>query len=148
METLRQLAHLWPARLVFELALVAALFSLWNWCDARRRRRRILKALNAREDFADPRMRAEFGASLDEWGAQQRALHDIAHTLKLPAAKLRAGDALDFLTNQNWHMNDALLEFEFFIKQNIHRAVPENIPPRHTLETLGQLVRLLAQLGY
>ena len=40
---------------------------------------------------------------------QRRALHNIARALALPPAKLRADDAIDFLQNQHWSMNDRLL---------------------------------------
>ncbi|MBQ9578649.1 MAG: hypothetical protein IJR28_03855 [Ottowia sp.] len=126
-------------------ALLAALGAsiFFTHRDIRRRRRHIEGIVNARANFSDSALRAEFGAQAHEWPQQKRALHDIARALSLPAAKLRADDDAAFLEAQHWCINDRLLEFEWFIA---HRASGKTA--RGSVTTLGQLVRLLAQLGY
>ena len=127
-------------------AMLVALFLLLTWCfgrAVRAHRRQIEKVVNSREKLADDLLREQFQAEAAEWAAQLRALKDVAKALSLCYARLRPEDDLGFLANQHALSGDALLEFEHFIAR---RAKGKDGFAQ--VRNVGDLVRLLAQLGY
>ncbi|MBR4877249.1 MAG: hypothetical protein IKU14_06030 [Rhodocyclaceae bacterium] len=126
--------------------MLVALFLLLAWClgrAVRAHRRQIERVVNSREKLADDLLREQFQAEAAEWAAQLRALKDVAKALSLCYARLRPEDDLGFLANQHALSGDALLEFEHFIAR---RAKGKDGFAQ--VRNVGDLVRLLAQLGY
>ena len=111
--------------------------------EVRAHRRQIESVVNSREKLSDDALREVFQAGAAEWAAQLRALKDVAGALSLCYARLRPEDDLGFLSNQHALSGDALLEFEHFIVQ---RAKGKDGLP--DVRNVGELIRLLAQLGY
>ena len=111
--------------------------------EVRARRHQVEEAVGGREKLADDLLRATFGASRAEWPAQLRALRDVGEALSLCYAQLRPEDDVGFLANQHELSGDALLEFEHFIAR---RAKGKDGFAQ--VRNVGDLVRLLAQLGY
>ena len=107
----------------------------------------ILAALSVLVCSADTneleRLRVEFGAGIEEWPEQLRALKDVAKALSLCHAQLRPEDDLSFLSTSHELSGDKLLEFECFIKR--HAAAKDSLGD---VRDVGGLIRLLAQLGY
>ena len=109
----------------------------------KKHRRKIDDLLGKREPLSDERLRVEFGASIEEWPAQLRALKDVAKALSVCHAQLRPEDDLSFLSTSHELSGDRLLEFEYFIKR--HAAAKDSLG---NVRDAGGLIRLLAQLGY
>lgn len=111
--------------------------------EVRARRHQVEEAVGGREKLADDLLRATFGASRAEWPAQLRALRDVGEALSLCYAQLRPEDDVGFLANPHELSGDALLELEHFIVQ---RAKGKDGLP--DIRNVGELIRVLAQLGY
>ena len=111
--------------------------------DIKKHRRKIEDLLGKREPLSDECLRVEFGAGIEEWPEQLRALKDVAKALSVCHAQLRPEDDLSFLSTSHELSGDKLLEFEFFIKR--HATTKDSLG---NVRDVGGLIRLLAQLGY
>ena len=129
------------ARVVGVLLLLAVVLRVCR--DIKKHGRKIEDLLGKREPLSDECLRVEFGAGIDEWPEQLRALKDVAKALSLPYAQLRPADDLTFLSENHELSGDRLLEFEYFIMK--HAKEKGDL---ESVRDVAGLIRRLAQLGY